>query len=448
MGAIAISGLTSDAAFATQLDQRQTRELASQLVQAGRANEAKTVAEALLDFDPKDPTALLVLSRAERLLGDFKSAKLAGKRAFRAAEAEETKYAAALLTAQATSAGGNKLAAQFWLRRALNAAPSEALKQRAARDLGYVRGTSPVSVDLKFSIAPKSNINNGSKHDRGRFYFGSLVLEGPLSGSGQALSGIEYEAGAKLTFRLPQKGAWRTQLTTEIETRSYSLSSEAKALAPDARSSDYAFQEFSVGISGSRADKEGSGRTTLGLNVGTNWYGGNSLSHFVIVSAGRSFQVGKRSRLFFNGAVEHQSRQDSDLRSSDIGTLSATWYHRLNGGSALSVTGYIQDVGSDSEAVARETHGLNLTYVPAKPIFAQTSVELSLGVSQTDYDRGLAGPPRENTDVTAAATFIFKDVEYFGFSPTATISTRQSDSNLPQFESEELGVKLGLRSTF
>ena len=70
-----------------------------------------------------------------------------------------------MLMAQAQSSSGRKTLAQYWLRRAVEVAPTPATEARAIRDFKYLRATNPWSTRISFSITPDSNVNDGSANE-------------------------------------------------------------------------------------------------------------------------------------------------------------------------------------------------------------------------------------------------------------------------------------------
>lgn len=429
----------------TVVDLDEARLLAFKLVADGQYDAAAELARTLLQSDPEDQAALLALAQAERGAGRTTAAISAAKAAWRASDTQPEKYASAIVAAQALSTDGRQLRAQFWLRRAAQRAPNDAFKARAKRDYRYVQSVNPVQLDLRFSVTPSSNINNGSKSDTVEV----AGLPFTLVGDALALSGIEYRAGATLSYKLPPVQTWNLLASATLDTRFYTLSSEAKALAPTVTASDYAFQELDLRLRGQRVDADGQGATWVSGKIGQNWYGGSALTRFAGVDVGRQIRVGKRANLSFQLGGERQWRQDSDLRSADVFSTSATWTQNLQNGSRVWLTGYASDTSSQSAAIAQETMGLSLRYAPSKPVFGNANLELSLGYETKRFDRAqLPFARRLDDTVTAAATLVLNDLDYFGFAPTAQINARTTNSTLGQFDSNDFGLKLGLRSTF
>lgn len=414
------------------------------LLAADKAVEAREVAKVLLANDPDDAVVLVGLSQAERVLGNGKEAVQAGKDAWRSADGQIERYGAALAVAQALSVDGSKLRSQLWLRRAFELAPSEQARAAVAKDFRHVSGTSPWKVDLRFNIAPSSNVNNGAKSRR----FQAGPISGTLSGNTLALSGIEYSAGATLTYRLKSSDRQLWRFSLDVDTRQYSLSSSAKRIAPNQRASDLSFGQLSARVETAIFGERQGFSTTFGAELGQNWYGGAPLTQFYKLSARRDMLVNERTALQFGLEYERQNRLDTDVRSADIVTISGGVRRRLNNGNNLTVFGFARDTSSASSAIDHQSAGVNVTYSIAKPIFGKTQLQLGLGASLRDYDQPAFGVLREDQELTARATLIFNGVNYFGFSPTATLDARRTKSNISLYETEELGISVGLRSSF
>ena len=429
----------------TQIDLDDARLLAFKLVADGQYDAAAELSRTILQSDPRDQAALLALAQAERGAGRTKSAIKAAKAAWRASGTEPEKYASATVAAQAFSTDGKPLRAQLWLRRAAETAPNDAFKARAKRDFKYVKSANPLQVNLRFSVTPSSNINNGSKSETVEV----VGLTIALRGDARALSGVEYNVGASLSYKLPKAGAWNLTAFADVDAKYYSLSSGAKALAPTVSGSDYAFQEVKTGLRTFRRDEDGKGASWASVKVGQNWYAGTSLTTFMGVGVGRQIKAGERSSLSFSADAERQWRQDYDIRSANVLNLSATWAHDLSKGGVFWAKAYASDTASDSVVIANDTIGAAIGYAHDKPIFGDTKLELSLGYQVKSFDRAAAPFARRVDDtVSASATMIFNNLDYMGFAPTAEINAKRTTSTLGQFSLDDLGVKIGLRSTF
>lgn len=413
------------------------------LLYNGYPLQARDLARAILERDPNDVLAIIALSRAERVLGNFDAATDAGKRAFSLAETDETRFAAALVTAQALASDNKRTRAMFWLRRATEIAPDEARKAQALRDFRYVRGRNPLATTLTFSVLPSSNVNNGTKSD-------TLIIDGlpfAISGDARALPGVEYRLGGRTAFtkRLDENQILR--FGARFETRHYTLSDEAKEQAPDLDASDLAYSEleFTVGHTWRRG--LGKSLTDLSLDVGKTWYGGDPLSTYVRASVQHRQDLTKSVTGIYNLSATQQIREDSATNDSTEILGRGSWVHVTESGSVLGWSLGLRDTKSDSATLAHDALLLGMSYQPKVEFFGARAV-FSLDMEKRDYDKPLYGIMRNDDRLQASVSILMQQFDYYGFAPTLNFNYSQTHSNLSLYDAEELGVSLGIKSTF
>ena len=176
---VLLTGAVAPVSAQVALDADGLRAQAMVALNAGDPATARSFAKALLHRDPQDRNAYLILARSARDMGDIPPARAAARKAWELAETDAQRYSAALITAQVLSTEGKRTRAQLWLRRAGQHAPNDRLRAKAKRDFNYVRQRNPWHTDFTFTLAPNSNINNGSARDRSRLnYAVSEILFG------------------------------------------------------------------------------------------------------------------------------------------------------------------------------------------------------------------------------------------------------------------------------
>ncbi|WP_164870839.1 tetratricopeptide repeat protein [Mesobaculum littorinae] len=439
------SGSASDSApaRAIRLEPRAARDVAAALLSEGSFEAAQKLAQTLVRRDPGDVVAQLVLAQSSLQLGQIDRAREAGQNAWRAASTDEERYLAANATAAALALGGQRWRSQFWLRRAAQTAPDEAARGRAIRQFRAVRERTPVSVRLRFGVQPSSNINNGATSDR--LIIGGLPFE--LSGDAQALSGVETRAGADIDWRIARSARADLTLSLDIDTRSYTLSEEAKDQAPDASGADYAYRSVRLGFGRLARDADGRGLTEAKVTLGADWYGGDPLAHSAGVQLVRLTALGERDRLRLELAGERRWRQDNDLRSASTFSAGLSWTRRLAPGQLRFELG-VADTASASSAVAHESLTLGVGFSPSEPIFG-AEVDLWARAQQRWYDAPFLTPdPRHDDRISLGTTMLLAGVDYYGFAPAIDITYDRTWSSLALYDTESLAVSLGIRSSF
>ncbi|NNE51711.1 MAG: DUF560 domain-containing protein [Sulfitobacter sp.] len=427
------------------------RQAAVIALREGDAPRAQAFAEALLERDADDLNAHLIRSRALRDQGKVAPARAAARRAWTLAETDADKYAAALITAQVLSTQGKRTRAQLWLRRAAQHAPNDRLKARAKRDFRYVRARNRWSTKLDFVLAPNSNINNGSANDRSylNHAFSALFgepVEYALSGSAQALSGIEYGASLRTRYRFRETASTAQDLKFGLSYRSFILSESAKVQAPDVSGSDFAFGTLSFGYGYRQLNMERLGEFSGDLEAGQSWYGGSRYASYLRGAVGQSIKTSATRRYRFGLNAERLLGQ----ATPDVDTLgfSASLTERFASGNLGYIgisTEVTQSIEPTSEYAEVEIRG---GYVLGKPIMG-AALQFGLGMSYRDYDLSIHSPDgRQDRRIFADMTATFTDIDYYGFNPSLTVSASRTDSNIGLYDVNRFGVSLGIKSAF
>jgi tetratricopeptide (TPR) repeat protein len=432
------------------LDAPNLRRVAFEAVQAGFAQDALEITDALLVRDPADSTALAIRSRALRALGRYPEAISDARAAWRSADTDQGRFGAAMAMAQAQSSAGNRTIAQLWLRRAANNAPNERALALARRDFGYVRSRNPWRFVLDFSAAPSSNVNNGSRQDR--LSVVGLPIFFDIPPESQALSGLQYGLGLTTTYRFSPTGPNRqTSLKFGALVQAVTLSPAAKEEAPAARASDYTLTTLEFGANHSRA-LDAEGRTMLNLTgtFGHNWYAGNALSDYVRLDTTLTRAVGPNGTLTYGLSADHVRRIDRPLQSSHRIEVSTGYQMGIGAGREDTLSFELKGiaVGSSSAEVRNTAVALEIGWKKAAPI---AGIELAAGLTleqRVFADSRYAVGGREDTKLSANVQMTFTQIEYFGFSPVLSIQATRNRSNAALYDSETAGVTLGIASTF
>jgi tetratricopeptide (TPR) repeat protein len=429
------------------LDPAAMRELAFAAMQSGFAEDALEITDALLLRDQADASALTIRAQALRALGDYPAAIEAARAAWIAADTAPARFGAAMAMAAAQSSAGRRTSAELWLRRAANHAPNERAYAIARRDFGYVQSRNPWRFVLDLSVAPSSNVNNGSRQE-------TLALPGlpiffEIPPESRALSGVQLGFGFDATYRLsPTAPNRQTMLNFGASVQAVTLSSEAKEDAPDTRASDFTLTTLEAGISHRRV-LDADGRTALSLNgtFGHNWYGGENLSDYLQFGAEVTHAMKPGIDLNFGFAVDRVTRIDRPLQSSDRVEVSAGVRFAVGADSMAVRLGWT-DVAARSVEVQNEAVSLALSWQKSEPV-AGLGLAAALTLEQRVFeDSNYVAGGREDTKVTGKVQITFSQIEYFGFSPVLEVNATRNRSNSALHDSQAVGVNLGIKSSF
>lgn len=441
---LALSPLGAGAEDAIRLAIPEARKVAAASLKDGDAVSARQIAQTLLRRDSADFTARLILAQAEFRLGRLAASAAEGRRAFAAARDDTQRYLAANVTAGAFNQMGAQTRAQFWLRRAAQAAPNPGLERQAAQHYRQVRADNPLSFGVKLGVRPSTNINNGSQHDRE--VFGGLSRD--LDAAEKALSGMEYALGFDLRYRLDATGRSRTWLAASGDAQLYTLSDSAKRDAPRADASDYAYRMVSLGFGHSRDAPSGRAQTTLTFDLSHSWTGRSARNRSAELALTRRFLIGDRTQAHLRVAAQRNQRLDARRDDATLLRLSAGLTRDLGvAGQFGAQIGFSRSV-SDSYRTAWDALALNLSYDLPDPVMG-TDITLWAGVQQRDYDlKYIVFDPRSDTRTTLGATLFFSDLDAYGFAPTLDIGISRNASNVGAYDGQAGFVGIGFKSTF
>ncbi|MGH1423517.1 MAG: surface lipoprotein assembly modifier [Pseudooceanicola sp.] len=429
-----------------RLNPDEMRLSAVEMLDQRRPDVAAAMTDALLKRDPNDVQALLIRSRAMRDLGRLDEAREAARRALALAGSDRTVvHAASLAMAQAHSSQGRRTIAQLWLRRAAQNAPDAAARDQAERDFRYVRSRNRWSTQLSFSVAPKSNINNGSVHASVQLH--GLPFDTPLPGAAQALSGIELTFTGTTRYRIAETRTRATDLTFSAARQNYILSDSAKQKAPGSKGSDFAITTASAGIAHKALFDQNRGEYTMSANAGGFFLGNNHYGNFVRGSVGARYAVSARTKV--NIGLQGDVTSGPRAPHAKAAKLHGGVTHSFDSGMQIGVTFDLTQSWSDIDVADYRQLRLGLNIASPKPILgAQTRVGLGWRIRDFERSKYAPGKGRRDTEWTAYVDMRFTNIDYYGFNPTLTVNASRQNSSVDLFDINRFGVQLGIRSAF
>lgn len=442
---IAALGMGSAArAEAVKLGYADMQQVTFLLLRQGRAEQALAFANAMLAQQPTDSAVLALKSRAERDLGQNRAAIASARQAWREAKTGQERYAASMAMAQGLASDQQKFRAQFWLRRAMQEAPTPLARKIAETDFGYVRNRSRLSVQIDAAVQPNSNVNNGSSASTITF----LGLPFVLSGGARALSGTEASAGVVLRYRLTESKTGKTDMRFSVRGKRVFLTAAAKAQAPDARNGDFAFGATELGLDHKWLFAGGRAEGNASVTLGQNWYGGDDLSTYTRFSGGATVALAPKWQGFAAGHIERQDRLDDASQSATLRSLSIGVSHALENHDRLRLTLSGTGVQSGSGAVDHNAVSATLDWARAKPVFG-SRLSLGLIAEKRDYDTSLySATGRHDRLFSASAAFALEKLDYMGFIPVVSLEASRTESNISLYQGESLGLGISIQSKF
>ncbi len=439
--------LTVTSAFAetVRLGPDDLEKLAFVMLARGDAAAALDMADALVGRSPRDATALILKSRAERALGRTTDARASASRAWSSSRDDQERYGAALAMAQALATDGQRLRAQWWLRQAAQNAPNPTARAIAEQDFQYVRSRTRLQLRFDLSVQPSSNVNNGSSQS-------TLTIPGlpfvfDIDGAGQALSGWQGTIGASGRYGLGATDQTATDLTFAITSQSVILSEAAQRQAPGARGADFAYWAVEGGIAHQWMT---SPRTQLNAAVilGASSYGGERLADYLRVSVEGHHSLSDRSRLTFGATAERQLRLDDAESSASIVGVTGGGDWILGNRDRLSIAVTARNTRSNAVSVDHTAYSVALNWQKAAPVLG-AAIGASVSVEARDYPvSAYSTEGRHDVTLNLGATATLTQIDYLGFSPVVSISVSETASNINLYDTQDASIGFSIRSTF
>lgn len=425
------------------LDQAQA--LAAQAIQQKRPQLAYDLSKGLLQANPRNGRAHYTQALAFAQVEAYGFARKSARKAYLNAKTPVQKYEAAQLASHMAYADERLTLSQLWLRRAAHHAPNEEVRKDTIKAFRTVRARNPLHFNLKFSVSPSDNVNNGANSPYN--IIDGVPVVGILSPSAQAIDGIIATTDLTGSYRISYGDRHMTRLTGRAYTRQVEFNNPVPGLS----ASDLASTRLELGVSHSIFPESQKTQWDFDLTGGRTWSGGNLLYDFARAGVTRHQKLGERTRLSFGGAVEFQEDETFPFNDATQYEAFAQIGYTLAGGARLG--GYISFRDTETDGVNRAREQLTgiVSYTLGKPV-GPAKLSFRLGHSVVDYDSyQIIGPVpggRSDDSTFGGVTATFNEWSYMGFVPTVSVNAEKTRSNISRFDVDETSVSFGIRSEF
>lgn len=426
----------------------EARQIAAASLAQGQPQLAAQIATGLLQRDPSDAYAHFVLARAFQQMQQPKLARRQAALAYRHADTGLGRYQASQLAATLAVELAQPGMAQIWLRRSWNHAPDDRAREVLKRDYRVLRALNPWNVQLRLSMAPSDNVNNGAEDPYA--VIAGVPWVGVLSGDAMALSGLKMTGDLSLGYRFTQTDHSQTRVTGRLYLSRVALSADARAQAPTAENSDFAYTKAELGLEHRRSLGKEAGLLSAELTLSRQWYGGQPLQNSLRIEGARVVPLAPGKQVQLSLAAERsQPERGAPVTEMD---LRASVSAKLSGGGTFSYGASLQLADSLYVNARRQRATGFVAWGLPRPI-GPAKVSLSLGGTVADYPDYRVGPfvvpgGRQDHMLFGSADFVFENLDYAGFVPSLKVQAQKTRSNVSRFETNEFSVSLGIVSRF
>lgn len=339
----------------------QAQVYAQLALRKGQPKTAFALTDGLLKADPENGHAHFIRAHALGQMKQYRTGRKSAARAYRAAKTDVQRFEAARLAAELSFAGDRLTASQIWLRRAVHYAPDEATRDRYVTAFRNVRYSNPLHFDLRFSITPSDNVNNGSNSPYNLIEGSPLV--GTLSPSAQAISGVVAKTDMQAAYRVQQSEDHETHVSGRVLSREVTFNDPV----PGISGSDISSLRAEMGLRHLWATGK-SGYWRFDLGAGRTWYGRSPYYDFAGLGVQRRQKVGGNTHLTLGTHVEQQADKVAPIADATVYSAYAGLTYALEGGGHLGAQVQFREIDSDGTNRASQQWSTVLSYTPGREI--------------------------------------------------------------------------------
>lgn len=408
---------------------------------SGRYFEADSIVSGILAREPEDAGALLIRSALFLQSGRVDAARRVAALAFRAAESDRQRFEAAMLAARSALAEQRVTRARIWLLRAEENAETKPRQQEVAKVRAAIAQMDPLAVQLRFSAAPSSNVNNGAEATT--IDIGGLPFF--ISDRDRQLSGYYALGGASVSYRIQANETSRTEFLSEVYARKVWLSSKSKALAPGVEGQDFDYSAILAGMRHTRLIWPELGPTQISLLTAYERYGHKSFARWQEVQAAQLVNRRDEGILRVGARARWTKRFDDPINDSvtlgifgDLSLIAASGMETRYGA-------YLTSTGADGPTV--DNFALGVSAARDVQVLGSFHPRVAAGIETRDY-RSWSISTGGRRDNTAYLTVDLKlsDVSTEFLSPSISLMMRRTWSTVDIYDRNEMSANFTLFS--
>lgn len=312
-------------------------------------------------------------------------------------------------------------------------APNEQSAADVRAFIDQVDERRPYKLNGYVSLAPSTNVNNGSNHQN--VYSPFFQSNVSIDKSSQKTSGFGAATGANIAYskRLGNNFTFvagangEARVYTDHDFNSYGLSQSAELR--------YMLERGYLGLGGVAS------QSLKNDEIGLSYLAyGPRLSARYNVTAKDSV----------SSSIVHEWRDYTDSNSND-GTailFNAAWSHAIDSSFNITVFGGFDRVDVETAQFSFDTYSGGLNIYKELPLGITTSLNGEVRVSDFEGYYALAGDYRDDTRMIGSATLTKRDFNILGFAPSLAYTYVNNFSNIANYDYDSHAVDFRLTKDF
>ena len=318
--------------------------------------------------------------------------------------------------------------AKHHLQLLMSAAPTPQEAQGVKSFIDTIDARRPYTISAFVSVAPSSNVNNGSANDT--IYYNGIPFK--IDPGSRMQSGIGLSAGvnAAYTWRLSQDYA--AVFGAGVNGRLY-------------KESD--FNQFSLSQSAEIRYLHDFGHLGLGLVASQSLSGDAAdLAYYGFgPRISMSQRLTKQDRIDASATLEFRTYPDYDNQNGIAYLSQGSWTHVFDPTLAISTGLSASRIDADDDFQDYWTYSASINAY--KELQAGITANIGGEVRLTEYDR-IVGDPRSDNRWTGTIALTKRDFDIMGYAPVIEYSYTRNNSNISLYEYDSHTVDFRLTKDF
>jgi tetratricopeptide (TPR) repeat protein len=333
--------------------------------------------------------------------------------------------------ANALVAVGERDSAKHHLEQLASEAPDENAARQVRSFIDRIDAERPFKVSAYVSLAPSTNVNDGTDNDTIYTIFGQI----PISAAGKEKSGIGLNAGLRAGYTQPLGERFMGVVGFGLDGRVYENGDYDRATASESAEIRYLVKDGYVGLGGIASQTVSSDDIDFAA-----WTAGPRLSVF--------HRFSPKSSLLAASTAEFKTYEDTPFHDGVSLSENVSFSHAFAQGFFGYVLGEVEYTDTDYKHLDNWSYMIGLG--ASKELRHGLTLAAGGRARLTKYEGAsvLIGKPREDERYDATVSITKRDWELWGYAPVFEYSYTLNQSNIAFFDFDSHTVDFRLTKDF
>ena len=320
-------------------------------------------------------------------------------------------------------------------------APSPAVATRIRSFIEKIDARRPLTFSGFVSIAPSTNINNGSNHDTVYSANPDFADNPNLNiSTSKKKSGVGFSGGASVGYSKRLGNSWEAVLAGDIGAQIYADPNYDSVSFSQSLEMRYHLDQGYLGFGGV-ADQslDPNARDLINDSVSYHSYGPR---------VSMRYNLGQRDVVTSSAMYEWRDYAHADYLSGTAFLSDVAWAHAIDSSLNIEVSGGYTKVNSNEIIVSYGTVFGGFSIYKELPMGVTVNTSAQVRLSSFDAENIIAGVTRQDQRYIGGIALTKRDLNIMGFAPTLAYSYTLNKSNIALWDYDSHAVDFRLTKDF